>query len=84
MLAYVKTHENGNRLLFVVNLEGYSTQSGILNLPLNKLGKHESESYLVHDLITGAKYTWQGANNFVSLDPNILPFHLFRIEDIHY
>jgi starch synthase (maltosyl-transferring) len=37
----------------------------------------------VHDLITGAKYTWQGENNFVSLDPNILPFHLFRIEDIH-
>jgi starch synthase (maltosyl-transferring) len=84
MLAYFKTHENGNRLLFVVNLEGYSTQSGILNLPLNKLGKHESESYLVHDLITGAKYTWLGAKNFVSLDPNILPFHLFRIEDIHH
>ena len=83
MLAYIKTHENGNRLLFVVNLEGYNTQSGILNLPLHKLGKHETEYYLVHDLITGAKYTWQGASNFVSLDPNILPFHLFRIEDIH-
>jgi len=84
MLAYLKTHENGNRLLFVVNIEGYTTQSGILNLPLHKLGKYDSESYLVHDLITGAKYTWQGANNFVSLDPNILPFHLFRIEDIHH
>ncbi|MCP9761680.1 alpha-1,4-glucan--maltose-1-phosphate maltosyltransferase [Lacihabitans soyangensis] len=84
MLAYIKTHENGNRLLFVVNLEGYNTQSGIVNLPLQKLGKHETEAYLVHDLITGAKYTWQGANNFVSLDPHILPFHLFRIEDIHH
>ena len=84
MLAYLKSHENGNRLLFVVNLEGYQTQSGILNLPLHKIAKQENEEYMVHDLITGAKYIWKGANNFVSLDPNILPFHLFRIEDIHH
>jgi starch synthase (maltosyl-transferring) len=84
MLAYLKTHENGNRLLCVVNLEGYTTQSGILEVPLHQIGKHELEEFLVHDLVTGAKYTWKGASNFVSLDPNILPFHLFRIEDIHH
>ena len=84
MLAYIKTHENGNRLLFVVNLEAYNTQAGIVKLPLNIINKHPEESYTVHDLITGAKYIWKGEANFVSLDPNILPFHLFRIEDIHY
>ena len=83
MLAYLKTHENGNKILCIVNLEGYATQAGVINIPLWKINKHPFEAYLVHDLITGAKYTWQGESNFVSLDPNILPFHLFRIEDIH-
>jgi starch synthase (maltosyl-transferring) len=82
ILVYLKTHENGNRLLFVVNLDGYHTQGGIVKLPLWKIGKHEEEPFVVHDLITGAKYSWKGENNYVALDPAILPFHLFRIEDI--
>jgi starch synthase (maltosyl-transferring) len=36
----------------------------------------------VHDLITGASYTWTGEQNYVELDPYILPFHLFRIEEL--
>jgi starch synthase (maltosyl-transferring) len=83
ILAYLKIHENGNRLLMVVNLEGYGTQSGKLKLPLWKIGKGAEEPFIAHDLITGAKYTWQGQNNYVVLDPYILPFHLFRIEDLH-
>ncbi len=35
-------------------------------------------------MITRAKYIWRGEANFVSLDPNILPFHLFRIKDLHH
>jgi starch synthase (maltosyl-transferring) len=68
----------------VTNLDTYQTQSGTIHLPLWKIGKGHDESFIVHDLITGAKYTWQGENNFVALDPYILPFHLFRIEDIHH
>lgn len=84
IMAYLKTHENGNRLLIVTNLDTYQTQSGTIHLPLWKIGKGHDESFIVHDLITGAKYTWQGEQNFVALDPYILPFHLFRIEDIHH
>jgi starch synthase (maltosyl-transferring) len=83
MMAYIKTHTNGNRILCVVNLDGLNTQIGWVNVPLETIGKVEGEPYRVHDLITGASYTWTGSVNYVELNPGTLPFHLFRIEDIH-
>lgn len=82
LLAYVKTASDGNRILCVVNLSDNRKISGTIKVPLWKIGKHGEELYRVHDLITGGQYTWKGESNFVELDPHILPFHLFRIEDI--
>ncbi len=81
ILAYVKTSSDGNKILCVVSLDGYSVQEGFVNIPLWKIAKNEWDSYRVHDLLSGASYHWQGARNFVRLDPHILPFHLFRIEE---
>ncbi len=83
LMAYTKIHPNGNRLLCVVNLDGYHTQSGWVHLPLHLLGKAPNEAFRVHDLVTGAIFTWHGEWNFVELNPHIMPFHLFRIEDLH-
>ena len=82
LLAYVKTASNGNRILCVVNLSGNRKISGSVKVPLWKIGKHGEEPFRVHDLITGGQYVWKGETNYVELDPHILPFHLFRIEDI--
>jgi starch synthase (maltosyl-transferring) len=82
LLAYLKTATDGNRILCIVNLDGYNKQGGFIQIPLWKIGKSPTDQYRVHDLITGATYTWKGELNYVELDPNILPFHLFRIEDI--
>ena len=35
--------------------------------------------YQVHDLITGARFLWHGARNFVQLDPHRSPAHVFRV-----
>jgi starch synthase (maltosyl-transferring) len=32
------------------------------------------------DLLTGARYTWRGARNYVRLDPAVQPGHLLRVE----
>jgi starch synthase (maltosyl-transferring) len=82
LLAYLKTSEDGNKILCVVNLDGFNRQAGVLTVPLWKIRKNNWESYRVHDLITGASYTWTGEQNYVELDPYILPFHLFRIEEL--
>ena len=82
VLAYLKTHPNGNRILCVVNLNPSTTQSGVVKVPLNLIYKHPDQEYLVHDLLTGNKYVWRGESNFIELDPHIMPMHLFRIEDM--
>ncbi len=33
--------------------------------------------FQVHDLLTGARYLWQGARNYVRLDPQRAPAHVF-------
>ena len=35
--------------------------------------------FQVHDLLTGARYLWQGARNYVRLDPAAAPAHMFRV-----
>ncbi len=80
LLAFLKVH-NGNRVLCVVNLDAWNKQSGMVNVPLHLLGKQPGDKYVVHDLLTGDKYSWQGEANYVEIDPYRLPFHLFRIEE---
>jgi starch synthase (maltosyl-transferring) len=79
LMAWTK-HYNGNNIICVVNLDAYNKQSGTVSLPLHALGIAEGESFVVHDLVTGDQYTWNGSTNFVELDPYRLPFHIFRVE----
>jgi starch synthase (maltosyl-transferring) len=80
LLAYSKTDESGDNIVIcVVSLDGHNTQSGWLELPLAELGIDPAHPYQVHDLLGGARYLWQGGRNFVELDPNVLPAHIFRV-----
>jgi starch synthase (maltosyl-transferring) len=80
LLAYSKTDESGDNIVIcVVSLDGHNTQSGWLELPLAELGIDPAHPYQVHDLLGGARYLWHGGRNFVELDPNVLPAHIFRV-----
>jgi starch synthase (maltosyl-transferring) len=79
MMAWAKVFGE-NKIVCVVCLDAYSKQSATVHLPLHTLGMSESDSYVVHDLISGDQYVWNGSRNYVELDPNRIPFHLFRIE----
>jgi starch synthase (maltosyl-transferring) len=81
LLAYLKTTpDRSNCVLAVVNIDQHNSQNGMLQLPLHLVGLAPDASYQVYDLITGARYTWQGEWNYVELHPDYLPVHLFRIE----
>jgi starch synthase (maltosyl-transferring) len=34
----------------------------------------------MHDLLADARYLWSGSRNYVELDPQRIPAHIFRIE----
>jgi starch synthase (maltosyl-transferring) len=80
LIAYSKTTEDCSVIvLVVVNLNPHLTHSGWVELPLEALGLPEHRTYQMHDLLTDARYFWQGRRNYVQLDPGVLPAHIFRV-----
>jgi len=78
LLAYSKS-AGDNAILVVVNLDPHHTQVGWTALDLGALGVERDQPFQVHDLITDARYLWQGERNYVELDPHAVPAHIFRI-----
>jgi starch synthase (maltosyl-transferring) len=80
LICYSKTSPDGtNMVLTVANLDPHHTQSGWLELPLDELGLDESRPFQAHDLLSGARFMWQGRRNYVALDPQQAPAHVFRL-----
>lgn len=80
MICYSKQAENlANTILIVVNLDPHHIQAGWTELSIDALGLDSHKPYQVHDLLTDARYLWQGARNYLQLDPQIVPAHIFRI-----
>ncbi|MBN2737069.1 MAG: alpha-1,4-glucan--maltose-1-phosphate maltosyltransferase [Spirochaetales bacterium] len=80
ILFYGKADENvHNIILVVVNLDPYKKQESYIYLPLEKYNIKANETYQVLDLISGQRFYWQGTKNFISLDPDNQPCHIFRI-----
>ena len=78
ILAYGKG--KGRRIIIIVNLKPDQPQFGMVRLPLADMGIAPDQSFVVHDLITDAKYNWKGESNYVELLPHRNPAHIFRIE----
>jgi len=80
LIAYSKSSDDGaNVIVCVVNLDPDNTQSGMLHLPLEDLGIRPDEHFPVHDLLTEARFVWQGEWNYVELDPHSVPAHILRL-----
>ncbi len=81
LLAFTKQSlDGGNLILVVINLHETFTQSGWVELPLADLGLPESAPYIAQDLLSGARYTWDGAWNYVELNPAAGPVHIMSLE----
>jgi starch synthase (maltosyl-transferring) len=80
LIAYSKaTDDLSNVILTVVNLDPNFTQSGMVVLPLEELEIDPQQPYQVHDLLTDQRYIWSGPRNYVELNPNVLPAHIFAV-----
>ncbi len=80
LIAYSKTAGGlAEIIVVVVNLDPYHVQSGWLELPLESFGLDPRRSYQMHDLLSDARYLWQGSRNYVELRPQETPAHIFRL-----
>jgi starch synthase (maltosyl-transferring) len=81
IIAYTKaTPDRGNIVVCAVNLDPYWPQSAWLDVPVDDWGIGSDQPYVVQDLLTGERFTWRGRSNWVRLDPNVQPGHVFRVE----
>jgi starch synthase (maltosyl-transferring) len=80
LIAYSKSAAGGDNVVLVIaNLDPQNPQSGWVTLDLDALGLEERAPFQMHELLTGARYLWNGRRNFVRLDPAAAPAHLFRL-----
>ena len=80
LLCYSKMSATpDNVMVVVVNLDPHHPQSGWAELELDALGLERGHPFQAHDLLSGARFLWQGPRNFVALDPQSAPAHIFRL-----
>jgi len=80
ILCYGKiTEARDNIIVVVANLDPFHKQNSFVDLPLEQFGIGDGDTYQVHDLLSDARYLWHGRRNYVELDPELQPAHVFRI-----
>ncbi|HEY2749030.1 MAG TPA: alpha-1,4-glucan--maltose-1-phosphate maltosyltransferase [Polyangia bacterium] len=78
ILCYSKRGDDG-AVLVVVNLDVRNAHTAWIDIDAAALGVHPDETFQVHDLLGEARYRWRAGRNFVSLSPQIMPAHVFRV-----
>jgi starch synthase (maltosyl-transferring) len=79
IIAYTKsTDDLADVVLTVVNVDPHHTQTGMVTLPLEALGIDRDRSYQAHELLSGARYIWNGPRNYIELNPHSTPAQIFR------
>jgi starch synthase (maltosyl-transferring) len=82
LIAYSKTRELDSErdvILTVVNLDHHHVQSGWVGVEPETIGLRADLPYAARDLLSDARYIWNGTSNFVKLDPADVPCHVFEL-----
>ena len=78
ILCYSKS-SGDNLVLVAINLDPAQEQAGWIDLDLKRLAIPHNETFEIEDLLTGIHYHWHDRSNYVSLNPAVMPAHIFRI-----
>lgn len=78
LLCYSK-RDGDDVVLVIVNLNPRDAVEGWTDLNMQALGLGYSEHFEVHDLLTGETYAWQGAHNYVRLNPEKAVAHVLHV-----
>jgi starch synthase (maltosyl-transferring) len=69
-------------ILVAVNLDPHNAQETAFELPLWEWQLPDSGALAAEDLVTGHRFTWTGKGQRVRLDPQVLPYALWRLAPI--
>jgi starch synthase (maltosyl-transferring) len=78
VICYSK-RSGDDTIIVMVNLDPHHTHRAWITLDLAALGIDSDRQFQVHELLGDAHYIWRGARNFVELNPDRMPAHVFAI-----
>ena len=81
VMAFSKRRKVDGRddiILVVANLDPHATRETNVHLDMPALGLGPGDTFVAHDLITGASWQW-GEHNFVRLGPDGEPVHIIHV-----
>ena len=81
VMAFSKRRDVNGRddiILVVANLDPHATRESTVHLDMAALGLRPGDTFVAHDLITGASWHW-GEHNFVRLGPEGEPVHIIEV-----
>jgi starch synthase (maltosyl-transferring) len=76
----VGTHEG--RVFVAASTDPHNVQHGWIQVPTWEMGFTDTSTYVVEDLLDGARYTWRGEWNYVRFEPAARMAHIFVIRDL--
>jgi starch synthase (maltosyl-transferring) len=80
ILAWTRQSADGSdTVLVVVNLDPTQPHEDTLWLDLAALGLSWTEPFEAHDELNDQRYTWQGPEPYVRIDPAAFPAHVFHL-----
>lgn len=65
-------------LIVVANVDPHSVRQTVVHLDVTRFGVAQGDTFDVHDLVSGATWTWS-ADNFVRLDAFTEPVHILHV-----
>jgi starch synthase (maltosyl-transferring) len=74
------TEMRDNVVLVAVNLDPFAAHEATLHLPLDELGFAADETYQMHELLSDSRALGRGTRQTVTLDPQLSPARIYRIE----
>jgi starch synthase (maltosyl-transferring) len=80
-LSYIKISDDQSNIIWcIVNFDTQHTQSGYVEVPKQLLGIDRRVNLRVEDLLSGEVYYWFNDWNYVEINPQHAPMHVFRVQ----
>ncbi len=80
LMSYVKISDDGSNIIWcIASFDTQYTQSGYVEVPKKLLGIESRVNIKMTDLLAGETYHWFNEWNYVELNPNKYPMHIFQV-----
>ncbi len=69
-----------NTLLVAINLDPFAAHDAAIDVPLWRFGLPDDAAVHVEELMSESRFTWHGRQQQIRLDPQQMPFAIWRIQ----